>query len=107
MVGTTTDADVFPARGAPENPQYNQTPYDLLIIGSNAAYDHFTSGSYTGRRGFRPYRTGQRATPTVKVTARWGYSGHGAGAYQAGDHHAGRPLVPAIEKQHGRHHGRA
>ena len=74
IVGTTADADVFPARGGPEAPDYNRTPYNLLVIGSNASYDHFTSGQYTTRRGFRPSRTGKRGTPTVQVTARWGYA---------------------------------
>ena len=73
-VGTTTDADVFPASGDPEVPDYSDTPYDLLIVGTNGSYSSFTSGSFTSRRGFRPSTTIRRGVPTVKVTARWGYA---------------------------------
>lgn len=73
-VGTTTDADMFPASGDPEQPDYTDTPYDLLIVGANGAYGAFTSGSFTSRRGFRPSTTIRRGVPTVEVTARWGFS---------------------------------
>jgi len=36
---------------------------------------HFKSGKYTAPPGFRPdYTYSQRETPTVKVTAKWGYA---------------------------------
>jgi len=73
-VGTTTDADVFPASGEPRAPDFNSTPYTFLIIGPNGDYSTFTSGQFTHRRGFRPFTTRAKGTPTVKVTARWGYS---------------------------------
>ena len=73
-VGTTTEADVFPATGDPERPYYNDTPYTLLVIGANASYDHFVSGEYTHRGGFRPATLVKRGVTTVEVTARWGYS---------------------------------
>ena len=73
-VGTTTDADVFPASGDPEVPDYNLTPYTFLVIGSNADYSLFPSGSFTTRRGFRPMGSRTRGVPTVEVTGRWGYS---------------------------------
>lgn len=74
-VGMTTSADVFPARGGPEYPDFNSLPYDLLIIGPNGDQDIFTSGAFTFRRGFRPSAaTTSRGIPTVKVTARWGYA---------------------------------
>jgi hypothetical protein len=73
-VGTTTEADVFPATGDPEWPEYNTTPYTLLVIGANGAYSLFPSGQYTTRGGFRPLTLVARGVPTVKVTARWGYS---------------------------------
>ncbi len=73
-VGSTTSADVFPASGSPEQPDYRSTPYTLLVIGANGDYSTFTSGSYTHRGGFRPMSTVARGVPTVQVTARWGYA---------------------------------
>jgi hypothetical protein len=73
-VGTTTDADVFPASGDPESPDFTVTPYQFLVVGANGSYSHFTSGSFTGCGGFRPTTTVSRGLPTVKVTAKWGYA---------------------------------
>jgi len=73
-VGSTTDADVFPASGDPEVPDYNSTPYTFLVIGSNAAYSLFPSGSFTTRGGFRPAGNRTRGVPTVCIEARWGYA---------------------------------
>ena len=73
-VGTTTDADVFAATGDPERPEFNRTPYTLLIVGANGSYSRFTSGTYTHRAGFRPSYIAQRGIPTVEVTARWGFA---------------------------------
>lgn len=79
IVGTTTEADVFPARGDKEDPDftlpaYCGRPYDLLVIGANADYSYFTGGKFVGRGGFRPSDTTARGLPTVKVTAKWGYA---------------------------------
>ena len=64
-VGTTTDADVFPATGDPRTPTYNRTPYTMLVIGPNADNATvFTDGRLENGPGL----------PTVKVTARWGYA---------------------------------
>lgn len=73
-VGSTTEADVFPATGDPAMPEYSRTPYTLLITAPNGDYSIFTSGAFSHRRGFRPHITGTKGIPTVKVTARWGYS---------------------------------
>jgi len=73
-VGTTTEADVFPATGDPEWPEYNTTPYTLLVIGANGDYSHFPSGRYTTRGGFRPTTLVARGIPVVQVTARWGFA---------------------------------
>lgn len=74
-VGTTTDADVFPATGNPSNPDYQTLPYTMLMIGANGDYSRFTTGAYTHRPGFRPERTAvPRGLPTVEVTARWGFA---------------------------------
>lgn len=56
-VGTTTSADVFPARGSPSRPDFNGAPYTLLIVGANGDYSTFTRGA-----------------PTVAISARWGYA---------------------------------
>lgn len=59
-VGTTLDADVFPATGDPKDPSFNRLPYTFLLTGANGDYSYFP----TGANGY----------PTVKVTARWGYA---------------------------------
>lgn len=74
IIGTTTEADCFPATGDPENPYYNDTPYTLLVIGTNADYANFMSGQYAHKGGFRPSTIVKRGVTTIKVTARWGYS---------------------------------
>ena len=68
-VGVTAAADVFPATGAPQYPEYNRTPYTLLICGGNGEYSLFTSG----RLGLSD-TDAPRGVPTVKVTAKWGYA---------------------------------
>jgi hypothetical protein len=74
-VGSTTEADVFPATGDPAYPDYDRTPYTLLVVGANADHSVFTSGRYSGRRGFSRERTASpRGLPSVKVTAKWGYA---------------------------------
>jgi len=73
-VGTTTDADVFPASGDPRAPDFTNLPYTLLIVGANSEYSTFTSGQYTHKRGFRPMTTRVKGVPSVQVTARWGYA---------------------------------
>lgn len=74
-IGATNSADVFPATGDPEYPNFNTTPYTILVIGANSDYTYFTSGSYTYKPGFPPaYHVTPRGTATVKVTATWGYA---------------------------------
>ena len=59
VVGATLGADVFPATGDPKRPDFVTTPYTLLVVGPNGDYSMFTKSIMT---------------PTVKVTARWGYA---------------------------------
>lgn len=74
VVGTTTDADVFPATGDPRYPDFVRTPYTLLLVGSNGDYSSFPSGRFITRGGFRPTGNYGRGLPVVKVTAKWGYA---------------------------------
>ena len=74
IVGTTTEADVFPASGDPQNPTYTELPYTFLIVGANGDYSQFTSGEFVGRGGFKPSFSVSRGLPTVEVTAKWGYA---------------------------------
>lgn len=62
-VGTTTEADVFPASGDSRTPEFNRLPYTMLVIGPNGDYSAFTSG-----------RVGKMGFPTAKITAKWGYA---------------------------------
>lgn len=68
VVGTTTDADVFPACGDPKRPDFNRTPCTMLICGPNGEYSSFTDGHFEDDAG------DVQSAPTVKVTARWGYA---------------------------------
>lgn len=53
------DGDWIPASGDSRSPKWNTTPFTLLIIDPNGDYSYFTRGM-----GY----------PTVRVSARWGYS---------------------------------
>ena len=71
------DGDYIAARGDWRFPDYNRTPYDLLIIDPNGDESVFTGGRYAGTWGLIPIGTFERnarGLPTVRVTARWGYA---------------------------------
>jgi len=69
------DGDWFAFSGDPQWPDFNSLPYNSLMVDPNGDQSAFTSGLYTGMRGF-PRRVGslRRQVPTVRVTASWGYS---------------------------------
>ena len=54
---TWSTSDYIVATGSPDYPEYNKTPYTLLLVDINGDYATFTKGPRT-----------------VRVTARWGYS---------------------------------
>lgn len=65
----------LPFTGDPEAPDFNRTPYQGLIVLPGQTYSSFTSGKFTQMRGFSPEPTAlARGTPTVRVTAKWGYA---------------------------------
>lgn len=68
-----TAADWLAARGDPECPEFNATPYDILLINPAGVETWFPAGGYYGPRGFPPTVFGVSA-PTVQVTARWGHA---------------------------------
>jgi len=57
----TTDYDK--AAGGPDSPDFNATPYTVLFCKPDGDYSTFTSG-----------KMGRMKTPTVSVTAKWGYA---------------------------------
>lgn len=68
--------DWLPASGDPVHPNFNKIPYNLLLVDINGDYSYFTSGGSIYRGGFMPdpdarWRVG---SPTIRVTAKWGYS---------------------------------
>lgn len=67
-------ADWIAATGDPEAPDLNRTPQHFLIVSAVGDYNNFTSGTYTGLRGFRREVLYARGVPMVRVTARWGYA---------------------------------
>ena len=69
------DGDWIPFSGGPKAPRFVDLPYTGLMVDVNGDYSVFTSSAGSGMRGFPPI-TDYRHTgiPTVKVTAKWGYS---------------------------------
>jgi len=79
------DSDYIAFRGDPRDPDYNETPYDHIMVDANGDYAIFTSGALNSQsnkdRYFAPVRNrrtynprGARAQPTVRVTAKWGFA---------------------------------
>lgn len=66
--------DWIAAKGGPRAPNYNELPYDLLIVDPTGDEAIFFSGNLVSRGGFRPTSDVGRGVPTVRVTAKWGYS---------------------------------
>jgi len=55
-------------------PDFNRLPHDGVMVDPTGDESLFTSGEYVTRGGFRPIVDVARAVPTVRITARWGYS---------------------------------
>jgi hypothetical protein len=68
------DGDWIAFTGHPDYPKFNVLPYCGIMVDANGSYSVFTTGMFTTRGGFRPSSDVGRNTPTVKVTAKWGYS---------------------------------
>ena len=58
-------------RGDPRSPDFNNLPYDMIMVDPTGNESHFTSGFYEMRVHSQGVRWG---VPTVQVTAFWGYS---------------------------------
>lgn len=69
-----TSDDWIAATGDPRRPDYKRTPYRFIIVSATGDYNTFTSGGYTGLRGFRREFLDHRNVPTVRITAKWGYA---------------------------------
>lgn len=70
---TWAAADWFEATGDERFPNLNRLPRTLIIVSAVGEFQNFTSGTYTGLRGFRRVPSA-RGVPTVRITANWGYS---------------------------------
>ena len=62
------------ASGNPENPDWNRSPFDLLVVLPTGNYSIFTNGQFVQQRGFVPTSEVGFSVPTVKVTGKWGYA---------------------------------
>lgn len=71
---TWAASDWIAFSGDPDAPDFNRLPYTALMVTPNGSFSHFVSGRFTTRRGFMPDTTVTRGTPTVRVTAKWGYA---------------------------------
>ncbi len=69
---TTDDWDSF--SGDPLIPDFQRLPIQGLMITASGDLDDFTSGRFTGKRGFKPTKPTPFTTVTVRVTATWGYA---------------------------------
>lgn len=69
-------SDWYAGTGDPLRPNFNKVPYTLLIVNPTGSYSYFVGGHYGGLRGFRTESDSEalRGTPTVRVTAKWGYA---------------------------------
>ena len=64
--------DWVPFQGDPEWPDFNRTPYHGIMVTATGTVQTFTSGLFTGLRGFKPDSEHVRNVPTVRITAKWG-----------------------------------
>lgn len=62
--------------GSADFPDFSRIPFNGLMITATSAYDTFTIGRFRSRSGFRPdpNEVAERFLPTVRITAKWGYS---------------------------------
>jgi hypothetical protein len=58
-------------------PNFNDLPYNGIMTLPGGSYSDFTSGLSGILKGFRPHPddvVSKKRVPTVKITAKWGYS---------------------------------
>lgn len=67
-------ADWIACSGDPEYPNFNDLPYDMVMVDPTGDESIFSTGKYTTRGGFRPLTDVHRGVPTVRITAKWGFS---------------------------------
>lgn len=76
-------ADWIAYSGSHTRPNFNDLPYTGIMIAPGGDYSWFTSGRYGSKKFFfapsmdqqlSPHFQQGRMTPTVQVTAKWGYS---------------------------------
>lgn len=65
--------DWIACSGDPRSPDFNSSPYDMLIVDPTGNESRFTSGVYQTKAGV-PTVDVTHGVPTVQVTAYWGYS---------------------------------
>lgn len=61
-------------RGDPVDPDFNNLPYDAIMIDPTGDYSIFTGGKFSGLGGFSHDMELTRGVPTIRVTAKWGYA---------------------------------
>lgn len=71
---TWAATDYIACSGDPEAPDFNRLPYTMIMVDPTGDEAVFTSGKYITRGGFKPLTDTSRGVPTVRVTAKWGYS---------------------------------
>lgn len=70
------DGDWFAGTGDPDDPDFNSLPYTLVFVDPNGEQSWFTGEELWQKKRGRNARGSSllARTPTVRVTARWGYS---------------------------------
>lgn len=73
-----SDGDWLAFGAGPNMPNFNALvqlkPYTGIMVDLAGSESIFISGKTSSRAGFRPSTTTTRSLPTVRVTAKWGYS---------------------------------
>lgn len=61
-------------RGSYDNPNFNDTPYDAIMLSANATISSFYTGNTVGYFDNTITNSKTPQLPTVQITARWGYA---------------------------------
>jgi len=75
---TMTTSDYIALAGTPKKPEFNKTPYTMLMINPNGDYGYWPKVTVFGDTGFWSSTVDKTSIlplyPSIQVTAKWGYA---------------------------------
>lgn len=73
---TWSASDFLVFSGSAQRPDFNETPFNGIMVAPGASYSVFTDGRFRNLNGFRPDPDTEEeiTVPTVQITAMWGYA---------------------------------